>query len=239
MKRWAWLVAGLYVLTLVALTVPGCLAAFAPKIKWSDPFGVFISWPYWAWLAVMFAGQVALLAVPVRVASRRPVTKGPLWLTVLAGGLMAGALFVGAAYSILEFIYAQQNATPLPELAAVTGVFVWLIWGVIFFRLSRGMEPGDLVSRQCRLLIKGSILELLIAVPTHIVARYRNYCCAGFMTFLGLTAGISVMLFSFGPAIFFLYVDRWKRLHPEAGAGGLRSEDGDLRAFSNPNSGIF
>lgn len=227
MKRWAWVVAGLYVLTLVALTVPGCLAAFMPTIKWSDPFSVFISWPYWVFLAVMFAGQVALLAVPVRVASRRPVTKGPLWLTVLAGGLMAGALVVGAAYSILEFIYRDKIAGPLPLVVALTGVFVWLIWSVIFFRLGRRMDPVDLVSRQCRLLLKGSILELLIAVPTHIVARSRDYCCAGFMTFLGLTAGVSVMLFCFGPAVFFLYVDRWKRLHPDSEAGGLRSEVAD------------
>ena len=63
-------------------------------------------------------------------------------------------------------------------------------------------------------MLRGSILELLVAVPTHIVARSRDYCCAGFMTFIGLTLGISVMLFSYGPAVFFLYVDRWRRLHP-------------------------
>jgi len=76
------------------------------------------------------------------------------------------------------------------------------------------VEPDDLVSRQCRCLLKGSVLELLIAVPTHIVARYRDYCCAGFMTFIGLTMGVSVMLFAYGPAVFFLFAERWKRLHP-------------------------
>ncbi len=81
--------------------------------------------------------------------------------------------------------------------------------------MSKGAEASDLISRQCRALLKGSILELLVAVPTHLVARSRNYCCAGFMTFIGLTMGISVMLFSFGPAIFFLYADRWKRLQPK------------------------
>jgi len=164
----------------------------------------------------MFIGQFALLAVPVRFASRRPVTKGALWPTVLAGGLMAGGLFVGAAFSILEFIYGGRDAGQLPACAMVAGVLVWIIWSVIFFRLSRTAAPPDFISRQCRLLLQGSILELLIAVPTHIVARYRNYCCAGFMTFIGLTMGISVMLFSFGPAVFFLYIDRWRRLHPQS-----------------------
>jgi len=36
------------------------------------------------------------------------------------------------------------------------------------------------------------------------------------MTFIGLTMGVSVMLFSFGPAVFFLYADRWKKLHPKS-----------------------
>ena len=81
---------------------------------------------------------------------------------------------------------------------------------------SRRMDaPRDLVARQCRLLFHGSILELMIAVPTHIVARYRDYCCAGFMTFIGLTMGISVMLFAFGPALYFLFAERWRRLHPQ------------------------
>ena len=126
-----------------------------------------------------------------------------------------GALLVGALYSIYEFIFRDKGPGNWIWWSAVAaGVLVWCAWTVVFFRLSRGVEPADVISRQCRLLLKGSILELLIAVPTHIVARYRDYCCAGFMTFIGLTLGISVMLFSFGPAVFFLYVGRWRRLHP-------------------------
>jgi hypothetical protein len=85
--------------------------------------------------------------------------------------------------------------------------------------MSRRCEPADLISRQCRGLIRGSILELLIAVPTHVVARYRDYCCAGFMTFVGLTMGVSVMLFAYGPAVFFLFAERWQRLHPNRNGG--------------------
>jgi hypothetical protein len=216
MKQWAWLVAALYVLVLVVLTFPACMAAFAPEIKWAEALNAYASWGYWAWLVVMFVGEFALLAVPVQVVSRRPVTKGALWPTVLAGGLMAGALLVGAIYSILEFIFGQRGAGPWPWVAIAAGVLLWVVWSAVFFRLGGRVEPTDLVSRQCRLLLKGSILELLIAVPTHIVARYRNYCCAGLMTFIGLTMGISVMLFAFGPAVFFLYADRWKQLRPKA-----------------------
>ena len=217
MKNWAWLVAGLYVLIIMVLTVPVGWAAFAPHATLKDVGSSFAAWQYWLWLAVMLAGQVALLAVPVRVASMRPVTRGPVWRTILAGGLMAGGLGGGAFLSIYEFVFRDKNDFRYPLWIAVgLGVLTWIVWAVIFARMGRTTEPADLVTRQCQWLFKGSILELLIAVPTHIVARYRDYCCAGILTFIGLTMGFSVMLFSFGPAVFFLAAARWKRLHPKA-----------------------
>jgi hypothetical protein len=162
----------------------------------------------------MFISQFVLLSVPVRVASLRPVTQGPIWRTILAGGLMAGGLAGGAFLSIYEFLVRGNLSNTFLWTAIGLAILTWGVWALVFFRMSRGVEPADLVSRQCRFLLKGSILELLIAVPTHIVARYRDYCCAGFMTFIGLTMGVSVMLFAYGPAVFFLFAERWKRLHP-------------------------
>jgi hypothetical protein len=215
MKRWALIVAGLYVALLLVMTVPAILLAFAPKLRLGEAVNAFAWWPYWLWLAIMFASQIALLSVPVRVASLRPVTQGPLWRTILAGGLMAVGLVGGAFFSLYEFVrhdiaVSNQGIWMTIELALLG----WCAWALIFSRMSRRAEPSDLVMRQCRWLFKGSILEILIAVPTHIVARYRDYCCAGFMTFIGLTMGVSVMLFAYGPAVFFLFVERWKRLHP-------------------------
>jgi hypothetical protein len=214
MKRWAWMVAALYTALLLVMTVPATLLAFVPQIKPAEAAKVFSFWPYWLWLTVMFVSQFALLAVPVRVASLRPVTQGPIWRTVLAGGLMAGGLAGGAFLSIYEFLVRDNWSNGLLWTAIGLAILTWGIWALVFFRMSRGAEPSDLVSHQCRCLLKGSILELLIAVPTHIVARYRDYCCAGFLTFIGLTMGVSVMLFAYGPAVFFLFAERWRRLHP-------------------------
>src|ERR1700722_6538675 len=128
MKRWAWIVAGLYGLTFMVLTVPAILAAFAPKIGVSDAFGVYVAWPYWLWFAVMVLSQAALLSVPGRVASRRPVTKGALWPTVLAGGVLAGGLAGGAIFSILEFIFAEHGSGLLFWGGMAAGVLTWCVW---------------------------------------------------------------------------------------------------------------
>lgn len=219
MKNWALVIATAYAAMLVVLTLPVTMLAFAPNVSLKDTLEAYVQWTFWLWIGVMLLGQVALLVVPVRVASRRPVTQRALLWPVLAAGLMMGGLAAGAAFAVTEFIMRGEGDNWIWQMPIAVGVCIWVLWAIVFYRGSRGAEPQSVVARQCRLLLKGSILELLIAVPTHIVARYRDYCCAGAMTFIGIALGISVMLFSFGPAVFFLYADRWRRLHPQSSAG--------------------
>jgi hypothetical protein len=215
MKRWAILVVALYFLILAA-TEPVIALAVLKNTTVKDVAAAYLEWRFWAWLLVMVLGQAALLAVPVRFASRRPVTRGPLLPTVLASGLMMGALGAGAVCAIYEFATGGIDMSDWDGWCAL-GVMLltWCLWSLIFFRMGRKEGGDDFITRQSRVLLRGSILELLIAVPTHIAARQRDYCCAGFLTFVGLTMGFSVMLFSFGPAVFFLFVARWRRLHPD------------------------
>ncbi len=216
MKHWALVVAGLYGLILAALTVPVTMLAFVGQTKFAEVAKVYAYWQYWIWLIVMVISQAALLSVPVRVASRRPVSRSSLLPTILAAGLMMGGLAAGALCSFHEFVFQDQGKGNWICWGAIgLAVLTWCVWTLVFFRISRNENSTDTISRQCRWLLKGSILELLIAVPTHIVARYRDYCCAGFMTFIGLTMGTAVMLFSFGPAVYFLFLERWRRLHPK------------------------
>jgi hypothetical protein len=68
-----------------------------------------------------------------------------------------------------------------------------------------------------RMMYRSSILGLLVAVPAHVVARRRDDCCGGLGTIWGIASGLAVMLFSFGPGVFFLFSERWSRLHPKKG----------------------
>lgn len=249
MKRWALLTVGLYMLILLALAGPVFCLSMADDISgiWSilskvydirlgisatsmsksDRWIGFVCSPY-IWAGVMGLAQAALLAVPVRFASRKPVTTR--WLIWPALAALAMLLLLTAAM-LLGAVETADNTPSLSDptvmIAVACGVgAVWSIWAFLFaFYTIRGGR-ANFMTRLTRSLVAGSILELLVAVPAHVLARTRNYCCAGFGTFWGIAAGVSVMLFAFGPAVFVLFARRYGDLRrpPKAPVtGGLET----------------
>ncbi|HEY4951841.1 MAG TPA: hypothetical protein VII71_00470, partial [Verrucomicrobiae bacterium] len=83
-------------------------------------------------------------------------------------------------------------------------------------RVTKSGSPDAVVKRATRWLLRGSILELIIAVPSHVIVRRRDDCCAPAGTFWGIVTGISVMLLCFGPGVFFLFVERFQKLKPKS-----------------------
>jgi hypothetical protein len=217
MKTWSFVVAGLYAATLVVLAAPFAWSCFAGKLSWSDAGGVLASWQFAGLVFLMAAAQFALLRVPVDLSSRRPRSRGPLLATVLSAAFMMGVLGFGLATSVYEWTANNVEDRGL-WIGAGVALASWAAWAVYFHRITRDAEPDAAVPRLQRFLKRGSILELLVAVPTHVVARHREYCCAGVMTFFGLSCGVAVMLFAFGPAVYFLFAERWRRLHPQGSA---------------------
>ena len=223
MKYWGSMVAVLYVIVLAVVLMPvmiWILPSTQAGITWGQDLlerskSMFFSQdaaPVWIYLATMLLAQAVLLLVPVNITQKRPITKKTIVPLVIAASSMMGLLGAGVAFAINET--ARKGNTAFSISLMILGVFLlmWGFWASTFFRWSKKMEPRDLIGRQCKYLFRGSILELLVVVPAHILARQRDYCCAGVQTFLGIAFGISVMLFSFGPGIFFLFAERMNHL---------------------------
>jgi hypothetical protein len=75
-------------------------------------------------------------------------------------------------------------------------------------------DPTSVAATLHRWLLGGSVAELIVAVPTHIVVRQRGYCCAGIYTGTGIVFGVAVMIIAFGPSVGFLFYRRWKKIMP-------------------------
>jgi hypothetical protein len=222
MKRWALVVVALFGLVAVILTPPVWRFSFpekSPAASSPDPLEVyqaFLEPSYWIWIGILLLCQACLLLVPVRVASRKPMGRVSIWVSVGASGFFAAVLAYGLLCVLAEYFYGDKALRGDWPGCLLWGppLAIWAGWALVFSRLARSGTPEGFILRQCRLLWKGSILELLVAVPTHVVARSRDYCCAGFLTFVGITFGLSIMLLSFGPGVFFLFAERWRQLHP-------------------------
>ena len=217
-RRWATFIVALYTLLLAVLTGPVMWALFLGEstLTWKTTLAfefVGMPWPYWLILAALTAAQLGLLIARIDTLSQRPGGRRGLVLPVSAG-LLGSTLLGGVFLATIEFLKGERT----PEWTGWTAVAIalgsWGFWTWVFRRVTRNSDGGDIVARVCGRLLRGSVLELLIAVPTHIVARRRGYCCAGVYTGASIGLGVAVMLASFGPAVFVLFADRWRRLHP-------------------------
>ena len=164
----------------------------------------------------MIIAQFALLRVPVAAASGRPVRRRSIWITAITAAFMITLLILGGALSLMEWIDRTDGKEGEYGMWAVLilGLLSWVFWAIYFYRKTSASPAAEITPTVQKYLWRGSILELLIAVPTHIIVRQRADCCAGFLTFFGLTCGVAVMLFAFGPSLYFLFAARWRRLHP-------------------------
>ena len=181
---------------------------------------------------------LAMLAIPVRVVRHRPVTRRSIMVPILASGFLLGGLITGGGFALAELLAPPLSSTtgqvspptnsatgsssahPVSEqelqLIVAGAVSVWIAWSILFIALSRKQEPDRLALWLHRLLISGSILELIIAVPSHIIVRRRQECCAGALTGLGICIGVAVALVSFGPALLLLYYRRFGKISQNA-----------------------
>ena len=207
MKRIAVFVCFAYAAVFVALTWPVIMIAFSP-IPMEKCVAVYSTWTYWILLGVLLLCQAGLLLIPLRIASRRPVSRKHVFLPVIVSGFLVALLALSVIGSLNEFLQGKPAWGARWErwcaLAAVLAI--WAAWSVVFCRIARREDPKSVLLQQCKRLLQGSVITLLVAVPTHIVARWRGYCCAGLSTFLGITFGLAVMLACFGPAVYFQFV---------------------------------
>jgi hypothetical protein len=241
MKRWVIYTVLLYALALILLTLPVVLAAFANfgkkegNFDLNDALKIYLNWGYWLWLAVLVTGQILLLLLPINISERRLPARRPLKIPVIVTGFflanlfLAGifsimcAIFTDGAFSLFEFLDPSTifNSRPDSQGNGLWGIILlvigfWLIWAVVFRSFAKSDDPDNLLKRLTRWLLRGSVLELLVAVPSHVIVRRRDDCCAPAGTFWGIATGISVMLLCFGPGVFFLFVERFQKLKPKS-----------------------
>lgn len=203
MKRWALLTILLYFLSLSVLVVPLFLAM--PKLG-KDLLPAFYIW----FVPILVLVEGILLLIPIAIVRERPVKKRRIILSSVIAAIPMAALAFGFLGFIVLMVCGEEATGDYlynwPSL--IIPAIAWPVWGILFYRSFSSKEPQSFVSNITQWLLRGSILELLVAVPSHIISRHRDECCAPPFTLIGIATGLSIALMSFGPGLFFLFARR-------------------------------
>ncbi len=146
----------------------------------------------------------------------------PRWHAIVSVALVATLLCTAVVATLLEMPdwwgrmlrFHDDDGSWLPVWIAMGTA--WLVWSVLFFAYFR---QGDFLVKTevvVRSLIRGSGLELLIAIPTHALVYRRDgddcYCIRG--SYTGLVFGAAVLLWAFGPGLVLLFLREKQRREP-------------------------
>ena len=214
MRKWGVVVSLFYAMILLGFIVPAfSLLLLTTTARFSSEFfdtltNVFGSWMTEFVAAILIAGEAILLFLTVDTSQKRlkPRTHIAISYTVTAALfallIFAGFSAFGVALSEKFLDYAWNSVAQV--IAAWAGL--WVLWGVVFYLYTRNSPVAT--TRILSWLLKGSVLELLIAIPCHVIVRRREDCCAPMVTSFGIATGVAVMFLCFGPSVLLLYKKR-------------------------------
>jgi len=206
MRKWGILITAFYALILVILIIPGLLV-MSGVWSWSTILDIYSHWLPWVCIGILIGGQAALLLVSVDTSWKRLKPRQHIWVSIATVALLSGILIFAAVVSLFAAVYGDGPSNGYQFLMWWFGL--WLLWGVVFFLYAGRLSQW--VNKAAGWLIKGSVLELLIAVSCHVIVRHREDCCAPAFTGFGIATGMAIMLLSFGPSVLFLYKKRMQQ----------------------------
>ncbi len=212
MRNWGLIITLFYAFIILALLVPAAVLLISP-----DPFSssqlanAYRSVATWIFVGIAVGGEVLLLWLSVDMTQKRLKPRTHIAISAVMTGAFLAVITV---VLILGIAVARWGDKGIPDFVNLTTLGIallvlWLIWLVIFYRFYR--NATDPVTKAVGWLFRGSVLELLVAVPAHVIVRRRHDCCAPAVTSFGIYSGIAIMLLSFGPSVLLLFKKRMER----------------------------
>lgn len=207
MKKWGLVVTLFYGVVVLLFLVPAYLLIVSTSNpSAADLRGVYSSWLPWACAGAVTLGALLLLWLSADTTQRRLKPRTHILVSALTIGLFMAVLTIAIILAVGLGVWGEKAFDWLLPVVLFSFALPWIVWGVLFYRCCRNC--GDPISRGLAWMFRGSVLELLIAVPAHIVMRRRHDCSAPAVNGFGIAAGISIMLLSFGPSVLLLFKKR-------------------------------
>lgn len=214
MKHWGIAISALYAVVVAALTLPLWIFLFFGELNSEALADLLDSQPLvdflvvWGSVGLFIVTQAALLFIAVDRSGSRLKPRRRLGIAVAATSFAVALLCLAVLSNVIAILLGDDGLEWEWFWLALPAV-LWIGWGVVFYLYRERMFAS--LTRTVGWLLNGSVLQLLIAVPAHIVVRERNDCCAPMISGFGIASGVALMLMAFGPSVVFLYQDRLRR----------------------------
>jgi hypothetical protein len=217
MRKWGILISLFYASIIFVLLVPAAvflvggitLGDLSKGVKDAYQEGLV-----WLPLVIVVSGQALLLFLSVDTSQKRLKPRAHILVSCTVTAMLLALLATAAVLCVGLAVSQQFLDDHIRTVTRLIGFWLvlWLLWGILFYWYAR--NAAEIVTRAVSWLLKGSVLELLIAVPCHIIVRRRHDCSAPMVTSFGIATGIAIMLLSFGPSVLLLYKKRLTSYHP-------------------------
>jgi hypothetical protein len=208
-----WIRSDMRVLRWVFLALYIAIAVGLALLYWRE----FEDTSLWVILAAMLISQALLIFGTGSIRLCQPFRKRRLILPIIGAATMLTLLVLGVFGSMFELLYLDKVDLPEWSLWGFLAIS-WIVWSILLWQQLAPRPRFAVLSRLTTYLFTGSLAELLVTVPSHIIVRRRPGCFVGMATMFGILAGLCVMFFSFGPIIFLLFLR--PRYRAELGADG-------------------
>jgi hypothetical protein len=214
MRKWGIVISVFYALILLGLIVPAAIVFCGVDTdNWAEFFGsvreTYKDGFFWVPAVPILLSQAFLLFLSVDTSEKRLKPRTHILVSVSIAAILTALLFSAVIWSLGFAIRGDNFGDKFFSTATSLLIFwgaLWVLWATLFYIYIR--NSSAVVTRLISWLLKGSVLELLIVVPCHIIIRRRHDCSAPIATSFGIATGIAIMLLSFGPSVLFLYKKR-------------------------------
>ena len=202
-KTLRWLFMGLYIAILIGLFGAAYSGNFPDWLLLYSLQGELL-WTLLV-LAIIAASQAIFILVPGTINLCRPIRRGRLVVPVIIASLMMALLIGAVIISIMGLLDVQGKDWFVYPFWITIGLS-WIVWGIVFFTRYKDTGLYKTLKKLIFTIITGSLIELLIAIPSHLIVTRQGGWLVNLLTACGITGGVAVVLWAFGPGIILLFL---------------------------------
>jgi len=200
-------------------------------------------WLTHVWPLMLIGGQVLLLFLSVDTSWQRRKPRSHIALSITVTAMLVALLSFSAIWSLtvgflggegLEYLLVVSGAINIelnnwnPDWNPTTGlvtwwVGLWIIWAIAFYAYNKARSFH--IEKGVSWLLKGSILELLIAVSAHVAVLQLGKTYIPMVTAFSLVTGIAILLICFTPRLLSLFK---RRIEPHRKSDSEQSPTKDI-----------